>query len=460
MFEIREKTNEEAPVLKHSAGVFHDALMGGKRLYHVIRGDGEDYDIVYTKNFDYILPMMPEAYRHIEVFWDFLKYDEDDMSSIVMDQFETRKKVVFQEVNEYSIVIGLVLLREREDLELFYGDERIRWFLPENKHLHIGSDLPEDTEEVLYVTQPLGYSYQNSTGNKISVLSVFQSMFYLQAVTDKPLSSIKYIHMQFESALMGIGAIGSQTARIESIFEKAGWKAYITGDYIGKYPRAMIDKFMNIPSKPRDATEDNTFFPDTLLLSRLTVTYTGIRANRVFDISWFKDDFLRQLNEYAEGVIGDKKMLGVYIRGTDYITTNMPGISRQAKVGEMIPKIHEWLDAYGFDGIFLATEDSGILKEMKEEFGTLIRIVAQERFSMDEFKTVKLIAELEVEKYDASEREAHIEDITANYFYAMYVLSRCDSFIASGTANGVDIVNCFNKGAFTHYYLYTVGMSQ
>lgn len=50
-----------------------------------------------------------------------------------------------------------------------------------------------------------------------------------------------------------------------------------------------------------------------------------------------------------------------------------------------------------------------------KEFGTLIRIVAQERFSRDEFKTVKLIAELEMEKYDASEREAHIEDIPARF---------------------------------------------
>lgn len=460
MFEINKKSDEEAPVLKHSDRVFHDALADGKRRYHVCRDFGEDYDIVYTKNFDYVLPMMPESYRYIEVYWDFLKYDESDMTSIVMDQFETRKKVVFQEVNEYTIVIGRILLRERRDIELFYVDERIKWFLPENEHLHVGDDLPEDTEEVLYVTQPLGYSYQNTTGNKISVLAVFQSMFFLQAATDKPLSAIKYIQMQFDSGLIGIGAIGSQTARMESIFKKAGWTAYIVGDYIGKYPRKMIDKFMNIPSKPQDATEDNTLFPDYLLLPRLTVTYTGIRANRVFDISWFKDDFVSQLKEYADGVIGDKKMLGVYIRGTDYITTNMPGLGKQATVGEMIPKIHEWMDMYGFDGIFLATEDSGILKEMRDEFGSLIRIVAQERFSVDEFKTVKLIGELEAEKYDASEKEAHLEDLTVNYFYAMYVLSRCDSFIASGTANGVDIVNCFNNGAFDHYYLFTIGMNK
>ena len=74
MFEIREKSSEEATVLRHSEAVFHDALADGKRRYHVSRDGGEDYDIVYTKNFDYVLPMMPEAYRYIEVYWDFLKY--------------------------------------------------------------------------------------------------------------------------------------------------------------------------------------------------------------------------------------------------------------------------------------------------------------------------------------------------------------------------------------------------
>ena len=44
--------------------------------------------------------MMPEAYRYIEVYWDFFKYDENDMSSVVMDQFKKRSKVVFQEVNK------------------------------------------------------------------------------------------------------------------------------------------------------------------------------------------------------------------------------------------------------------------------------------------------------------------------------------------------------------------------
>jgi len=36
----------------------------------------------------------------------------------------------------------------------------------------------------------------------------------------------------------------------------------------------------------------------------------------------------------------------------------------------------------------------------------------------------------------------------ANYMQALYMLSRCDSFIASGINNGIDIVISLNAGRF------------
>ena len=75
------------------------------------------------------------------------------------------------------------------------------------------------------------------------------------------------------------------------------------------------------------------------------------------------------------------------------------------------------------------------------------------------WKSLKLIAELENEKYAPDEKEEHIEDMTVNYFYAMYVLSKCDSFIASGLSNGIDMVKGFNLDHFRHYYQFSVGMT-
>lgn len=460
MFEIKEKSKETLETLIHGDNVFHDALKGGKKKYHITNQNGIDYDIVYTKNFDYVLPMMPEAYRFIEVYWDFLTYDENRGKYIVLDQFNGREAVVLEEVNEYTIVIGKILLRERKDLDLYYTDEKILWFLPAADKLHVGGELPKDTEKVLYVTRPLGQSYQSTAGNKISVLAVFQSIFYLQAITDKDLSNIKYIRVQFNSGLTGIGAIMSTAARYESIFKSVGWKTYVEGDYLGKYSREMLNKYLNIPAKPADATDENTLVLDQIIISRLTLTYSGIHANRVPDIAWFKQSFLDEMEEYAQSVVGNKKMLGVFIRGTDYIATNMPGTYKQASVKEMLPLIREWMVSNSYEKIFLATEDEGILKQMRAEFGNLLRVVSQERFNLDEFKTAKLIAELENEKYDPTEKEEHIEDISVNYFYAMYTLSKCDSLIASGMSCGVDLIRCFNGGNFQNDYQFSVGVTQ
>ena len=54
--------------------------------------------------------------------------------------------------------------------------------------------------------------------------------------------------------------------------------------------------------------------------------------------------------------------------------------------------------------------------------------------------------------------EEKLEDTTVNYFYALYMLSRCDSFISSGRCNGADIVMSFNNGRFAHYYKFAVGV--
>ena len=39
-------------------------------------------------------------------------------------------------------------------------------------------------------------------------------------------------------------------------------------------------------------------------------------------------------------------------------------------------------------------------------------------------------------------------DTTVNYFYALYILSRCDGFLTSSMCNGVFIVRAFNEGRF------------
>ena len=95
---------------------------------------------------------------------------------------------------------------------------------------------------------------------------------------------------------------------------------------------------------------------------------------------------------------------------------------------------------------------------MKTAFGKKVIAVAQERHSVSELKKDQILSDLEKNIYSEEEYDKMIEDTTVNYFYALYMLSRCDSFLCSGKCNGWDIVNEFNKGKFLRSYKFHVGI--
>lgn len=296
-------------------------------------------------------------------------------------------------------------------------------------------------------------------GNKMSVLAVFQSVFLVQAIAGgKPIEQIKYIDMALDFGNTGIGSILVQTARIRDIFAKVGWKVYNSGDSIGKYPRTMLEKYFNLQWKPDDAEDGNTATVHQANSSAVYVTYAGAHTAGHVGTEVLKEEFLKEIKEYTDAVFGTKKMLGVLIRGTDYIAADLPGKQKQAACKQMFPMIHEWLDQYHYDGIFLATEDADVMNSAIAEFEKKVKIVSQERFRVSDFKDVKLIAQLEKEKYkDEEEREEHIEDTMVNYLYAMYAVSRCESFICSGWSNGAGMVRSFNGGRFVRDYQFSAG---
>ena len=95
---------------------------------------------------------------------------------------------------------------------------------------------------------------------------------------------------------------------------------------------------------------------------------------------------------------------------------------------------------------------------MREEFGKQIVAVAQERIGVSDLKEGQVISEYEKEKSSGEEYESSLEDSTVNYFYALYLLSRCNAFICSGQCNGWDVVMNFNEGTFEREYKFSVGI--
>ncbi len=163
------------------------------------------------------------------------------------------------------------------------------------------------------------------------------------------------------------------------------------------------------------------------------------------------------MDEYYDSLFGEEKVLGVMIRGTDYVTSGMTGDRMMASASQMAPLIHEWINKYGFEKVFLATEDEDALEYMRQEFGSLVVALSQERLKLSDLRQNEILSDYEKEHADGIYEEK-LEDTTINYFYALYILSRCDSFICSGRCNGSDIVRSFNDERFSHFYKFAVGI--
>ena len=155
--------------------------------------------------------------------------------------------------------------------------------------------------------------------------------------------------------------------------------------------------------------------------------------------------FKAEMDEYYDALLGDEKVLGVMIRGTDYVTSGMTGDRIMASADQMAPLIHEWIEKYGFNRIFLATEDGDIFDDMISAFGRNLVSVPQERYRASDFQDgITTISELERLRHPDGEYDAYVEDTVVNYLYSIYMLSRCEAFMYSCHCGGVSLARQFN----------------
>ena len=96
-------------------------------------------------------------------------------------------------------------------------------------------------------------------------------------------------------------------------------------------------------------------------MTPLITTWQFQQVGQGIEAEIFQPEFRKQLDEYAEAVLGGKKALGVLIRGTDYIASKMMGSMQQATAGQMIPMIDQWIADDGYDIVkfILAIKESG-----------------------------------------------------------------------------------------------------
>lgn len=464
MLSIENQGEGTCTVLRHGENVFHEALAlvrKGETRFHVTGLGCPDYDLVYTENMQLFSRQMYMLIMQItngsNLYAPFLYYDEEDTDNICLQFLEQFRRMEIETADEYSVVAARLALRHT-DMEIWSKDERIRWFIGDSDRLHIMQELPAQSgKDTLRITgNPMDFGYAKRDWSRLCSAAAFQNLFFWQAFTQG--KQVKYLQIAlFESE--GIGGILSSMSVAANLAALKGWKAYLKPGST-RYPDRMLGKYFNIPFKPEDATEDNTAFVDDI--PYLYLTWLRFQYPAHYGVDILNGRFRAEMDEYAEAVFHGRKILGVLIRGTDYVTSKQGPESVHARVRDMVPLIREWIGQDGYEKIFLATEDSDILDKMREEFPGMILDVAQERHSVSDLRRqkIRMIYELEKKLHSGEQYEAALEDTTVNYFYALYMLSRSDAFMCSGQCNGYDVVKAFKEGEFAREYKFSAGMRQ
>ena len=462
MLSIQEKSNEECTVLKHGTDVFHKALelvKKGETRFHVEGFEDIAYDLVYTENMQLFSRQMYTLIMQITkghlLYAPFLDYDEEDTDNICLEFFSQFNRMEIPTIDEYCIAAARLALRYT-DMEIWSADERIKWFIEDNDRVHITEALPaESGSDTLRITEnPMDFGYAKRDWSKLCSTAAFQNLFFWQAISIG--KNVKYMQLSiFETE--GIGGIISSMSIASNLAGLKGWEAYLKPGCT-RYPERIIAKYFNIPSRPEDATEENTAFVD--YIPYLYMTWLRFQYPANYDVGILNDRFRAELEEYTEAVFRGRKVLGVLARGTDYVTSKMGPESVHARAKDMVPLMREWIEKDGYEKIFLATEDSDILDKMREEFPGMVIAVAQERHRVSDLRKqkAKMIYELEKKLHTGQEYEDALEDTTVNYFYALYMLSKCDSFMCSGNCNGFYVAKAFKEGAYEREYMFTPGI--
>ena len=464
--EIPENVNYRQ--LRHGDGVFHEALahvMQGERHFCVTDEKGQAlYGLVYEENQAWA--QASDQYVHSKLFEEmplyppYLTYDEAREECLCLDLFRDYDSVWFERASEYSAVLARILLAYT-DKTVFYADQRLRWFLPEGdaspdrtspalSHAPGSRLVPADRapEGALPVFGDFVPSSFDGDFTRLDAMVLFHHVFFFQWLTPLNPADVKYVEFLIPRT-EGLGSILLAYGRGVAFFGALGMQVTLKPGCT-RYPDEMLRRYVTLPFTPEDADDTNTI----RVVNYYSVMYAKmLRRKGDLDLSVLQPSFLEEMKEYADAVIRGRRLLGVLLRGSDYVTSAMGGSSRPRSVADVAPVIAQWFEENGCDRIFLATEDGDLLDGMLSAFEGKILCVSQERYRVSDFREeMTTISELDRARHPGKEYDVFVEDATVNYLYAIYMLSRCEAFMYSCHCGGVSLARQFNEDRFEKLY--------
>ena len=158
----------------------------------------------------------------------------------------------------------------------------------------------------------------------------------------------------------------------------------------------------------------------------------------------FKPEVIKRLKILQDRTAG-KKILGVLVRGTDYIALQPKNHPIQPTAEQAISKAQEVMQEKNFDAIYLATEDKNILAKFQKVFGDKL-ILPDAKYVEYDYTNPKLL-------YNYITNDKYLRGL--EYLVSMLFLSKCQGFITSITSGSTGVM-CLSEG-FEYLYVFDLG---
>lgn len=430
--------------------IFHKALSafcrGGEKRFHVMSREHGNFDLVWQENDDEMKrsgafngQLLPEQFG---MFAPFLVYDENRSERLFLRVFDGIDRVCFARLNEYTVILCKVLLNFT-DKKIFFNDERIHWFFRDER-ITVTRDFPQEAEPGCLLVTSSFFDQDPVWNSRTHDINLFSTVFFIDGLTDLDMEQIRYVSLSVDH-IEGIGAILINYLKAKKFFSQFGFEIFLQ-EKTSRYDDDLLRKYFRVGTLPADSDETNTIYIPNYFGMVFTCSIDKMLPHSDFH-EVMNDTFIDQMEEYRQAVFGNQKVLGLMVRGTDYQTAKIN--VQPIAMDRLISIVREKLEKENYDRIFLATEDKDKLDELFRAFPGKVVAIAQERYRVKDFTGgVTVISELEKKNRSAEEHLALLEDTTINYCYAIYLLTRCDAFIATPFTNGVRCVLTFRPDDF------------
>jgi len=165
----------------------------------------------------------------------------------------------------------------------------------------------------------------------------------------------------------------------------------------------------------------------------------------------FNERTQAHLEQQRERLLGDRRTVGVLCRGTDYVLLKPEGHPVQPEPEDVVADVRKVMQRYDCQQVFLATEDQDILDLFKQSFPKRLAYLEQMRLSKRQMSGKQVLS---LEKMKRADRDPY--DDALQYLTAVYLLSRCNCFVAGRTGGTKGVLLMAHP--FEYQKIYDLGL--